>query len=153
MTEEDRIKDYLYNVIYSGKNKNGKSRKREYIDPRNYLIALMFYKYRFTEEKIAHIVRRDRTSVNYAKKQPYYNRNREDFLRNTYDVRNKFPYIFQDPEKIEQENNVHKHIRIQVCVDKFMLEKLDKYRKENKLFDVGSALVELTKKQLSNEQR
>lgn len=78
-----------------------KTRKREYIDPRNYVIAILHYKFGYTEFDLADIFEIDRCSVNWGKKQPYYHIYAEDdtFAKHTKDLVDKFPYIFTEHVK------------------------------------------------------
>ena len=73
-----------------------KSRKRSKLDPRNYLLALLHYKYNITEMELEGIFHIDRSTVNHSKKQPYNLIKVADisFLKHTVDVRERFPYDF-----------------------------------------------------------
>jgi hypothetical protein len=91
-----------------------RTRKRTYIDKRNYLISILHYKFQYTEEKIANMFSLtsdplNRSSINHAKKQPgYYSKNEDtNFLVNTGELAEKFP--FNIPEKYTEgiEKNLH----------------------------------------------
>lgn len=72
-----------------------KSRKRKYIDPRNYVIALLYYKFKYIEEELADLFLIDRTSINHAKDKPYSliaSKNKQ-FLEYCEQLIQKFPYI------------------------------------------------------------
>lgn len=73
-----------------------KSRKREYVDPRNYILALLHFKFGYIEEELAELFGVHRTSINHAKKAPYELMENEDaqFLKHTKELREQFPYIF-----------------------------------------------------------
>jgi hypothetical protein len=77
-----------------------KTRKREFVDMRNYIIALLHYKFKITETKLEEIIEIDRTSINHNKKFAYnfLKINEPKFLLNTTIVRSKFPYDFPKPE-------------------------------------------------------
>jgi hypothetical protein len=72
------------------------NRKRLYVDPRNYIIALLHYKFGYIEEELSDIFGVHRTSINHAKKAPYEHMNNEDadFMDHTIEVREAFPFIF-----------------------------------------------------------
>jgi hypothetical protein len=91
---EDDVIDYLINTIGIRH-----SRARIYLDPRNYIIGLLFYKYNNTEMEIEGRTNIDRSTVNHAKKQPYDMLHIKDpgFARNTEDVRTLFPFDFPEP--------------------------------------------------------
>ena len=73
-TEQDVIQYIKDNDLYI------KSRARKYIDPRNYLINILTYKYNWVEERVAALLKKDRTTINYCKDSAYY----------TVDVRERF---------------------------------------------------------------
>lgn len=73
-----------------------KCRKRVKLDPRNYLIALLHYKYNVTEMELERIFCIERSTVNHSKKQPHNLLKVVDatFMKHTIEVRAKFPYEF-----------------------------------------------------------
>lgn len=79
-----------------------RTRKRVYVDPRDYMIAILHYKFGYTEEVIAMIFGpMHRSSINHCKKNPHFSLSYGDavFLENTQEVREKFPYVFPDPKE------------------------------------------------------
>lgn len=72
-----------------------KSRIREYVDRRNYVAALLYYKFRYTEEELGALFLIDRSSINHAKDRPYIlmAHENEQFLSNCKELIKKFPYI------------------------------------------------------------
>ena len=75
-----------------------KTRKRTYIDPRNYVIAVLYQKFNYTEENIAPIFNLDRSSVNHAKKHAklmLLTINDFNFIENTKEIVKKYPFDFQ----------------------------------------------------------
>ncbi len=75
------------------------NRERVYIDKRNYIIAILFYKFKYTEKEISDLLklttfRLSRPSVSIAKRQAgmYIKENDARFLRNIADLYKKFPY-------------------------------------------------------------
>ena len=84
-----------------------KTRKRPFIDKRNYLICVLYYKFNYTEEMISNIFRLskhsiDRSTVSHAKRQPTRMANVGDteFLENISILYKKFPF------KIPETNSV-----------------------------------------------
>lgn len=73
-----------------------RNRYRHVLDPRNYIVALLHYKFRITEIELESIIGIDRSTVNHSKKQPYnlIRVAEATFMRNTVEVRQKFPYDF-----------------------------------------------------------
>ena len=72
-----------------------KSRKRYYLDRRNYLISILYYKFQFTEEMISEHLKIKRCSVNHAKKQPIILTNAGDLTYeiNTHSLYDEFPFV------------------------------------------------------------
>lgn len=93
-TAQDVI-DYLSNTLMIRD-----TRKREYIDPRNYLIAIMTYQFKYTEMEVAKLFKIERSSVNHAKKHPYMMMTTRDveFMTHAKEVIEKFPYDFPEPK-------------------------------------------------------
>ncbi len=84
-----------------------RTRKRSYLDKRNYLISILYYKFEYTEEKISSMFKltcdpMDRSSVSHAKKQPGNFSKNEDvkFLIHTEELVKEFP--FNVPEVITE---------------------------------------------------
>ena len=92
-TEED-VHDYIINTLVIKK-----SRKQDYLDVRNYLLAILYYNFKHTEEELQFIYKIDRSTINVSKKNPYHllKLNDYDFLKHTEEVRLKFPYVFPEP--------------------------------------------------------
>jgi len=72
-----------------------RTRKRSYLDRRNYLICILHYKFKFTEESIAEHVNITRPTVCLAKKHPIKLLKTEDivFEINTMHLHKKFPFM------------------------------------------------------------
>ena len=120
-TEEQKIIEYLNKVIYTGINKKAKCRKRVYVDPRNYLMGLLYHKYHYIEEELASIFKKDRCTINHSKHLAYYNRMDSTFIENTTEVRKLFPYTFTAPEKKVRQL---KQFSIKMYINENDLEKL-----------------------------
>jgi hypothetical protein len=71
------------------------TRKRSYLDQRNYLICILYYKFNFTEESIAEYLDIKRPTVCLAKKNPIKSLDKDDvkFEINTMHLYDKFPYM------------------------------------------------------------
>ena len=71
------------------------TRKRSYLDQRNYLICILYYKFNFTEESIAEYLDITRATVCLAKKNPIKSLRKDDikFEINTMHLYDKFPYM------------------------------------------------------------
>ena len=96
-----------------------RTRKRTWLDKRNYLISILHYKFNYTEEKIANMFSLtcdplNRSSINHAKKQPgYYSKNEDtNFLVNTQELVEKFP--FNIPE--EYTEGIEKNLYIPMSI-------------------------------------
>lgn len=83
-----------------------RTRKRSYLDKRNYIIAILYYKFDYTEEKISNLFKLtadpiERSSICPAKKQPGFHvkNGNMQFLLNTQVLVKRFP--FDLPETIE----------------------------------------------------
>ncbi len=115
-TEQDVI-DYLSNTLIIRK-----TRERTYIDPRNYLLGLLAYKYNYTEEAIATLFKIERSSVNHAKRHPYSMISVRDsgFLTNVKEVMELFPYDFPEPKHKEFKSHYEKKDKIEIFLDREM---------------------------------
>lgn len=93
---EIEIVNYLRNCLTIQK-----TRERKYVDPRNYIIAVLFYKFNNTEEEIATHTTMQRSTISHAKKQPYdmLKSNDSQFLKHTEEVRSLFPCELPKPVK------------------------------------------------------
>lgn len=106
-----------------------KTRKRAYVDPRNYLMAVLHYKFNVTELGLHHIFNIDRSTVNYNKKTAYYMIEQTDptFMRNTMEVRQKFPY---EIPSVERNKTYYKQsYSYRVGFDKETYKKVQRYCK------------------------
>lgn len=76
-----------------------KTRKRYYLDVRNYLITVLYQKFSYSEERIAKILLIDRSTVSQAKHHTYTlmtETNDQNFLRNIKELSEKFPWTFKN---------------------------------------------------------
>lgn len=91
-TDKD-IVDYFKNVIGVTK-----TRKRKYLDQRNYLIAVLYEKFKYTDLEIAAIFKIDRSTVNVSRRIPYFLMvvaENEEFHEHVKDVIDKFPCMLR----------------------------------------------------------
>lgn len=145
MSEEEEIRQYIFeNELYD------KSRKRSNIDPRNYLISILYYKYDWTEEDLGDLVDRDRTSINHCKELAYHLRDDDDFLRHTKRVRELFPYTIPKPED-RKYTVLKRKTAISVSLTDAEYEKLRKLRKYYNSRTIGIAIKTLLFKVIDDE--
>jgi hypothetical protein len=82
-----------------------KTRKRSYIDPRNYLIYVLYHKFYFTEEELADYFEVDHSTINNVKKVfcDALDYPTPDFKRLIKEVKDLFPINFE--KRIIKANN------------------------------------------------
>jgi len=102
-----------------------KKRLRPLLDKRNYLIAILYYKFGYTEEKISTIYNIKRVSVSVSKKLPYTLLEYSDnvFKENAKEYLIKYPYDFPSFS-----NKYKKDKYITISFDIKTLEKIRAYR-------------------------
>ena len=104
-----------------------KVKKRNLLDMRNYLMALLYFKYHDREENVASVFGIDRCSVNHSKQQPYNLIFVKDafFLENVADLMNRFPFDFPATRTIVRKPGLSLYLDAPVVkrVDKYMLLK------------------------------
>ena len=124
---EYTIKDILKEcdtLVYEFQNST-KKRLRPLLDKRNYLIAILYYKFGYTEEKISTIFSIKRISVSVSKKHPYSLLEYGDnvFKENTKEYLIKYPYDFPSFS-----NKFKKDKYITISFDIKTLKKIRAYR-------------------------
>lgn len=106
MFKAHEILDYFKDTIGMQK-----TRRRVYVDKRNYVIAVLYYKFKYTEEELSEIFGTNRTTINHGKKQPNYLFTDALFTDHTKELRELFPYVFPDPvENMKKPRSHHKMI-------------------------------------------
>lgn len=102
-----------------------KSRERIILDPRNYLINILHYKFKWSENKIGEFFNRHRTSIINCKDNAYYLKEDENFLNNTKQVKERFPnWVPPEPVvKIKKPSNI---VKIQFNLTKAEIRSLKK---------------------------
>lgn len=124
---------------------NKKTRKRKYLDLRNYIMGLLYYKFGYSEHDLAPIFEVDRSTINHAKKLPYVLSRDPDFKENTKELSILFPYVFLNNVKDPSYTRLHK---VSVKFEKDDIDRLRKYAK-NKNIRIGQASKEIVNKYLS----
>jgi hypothetical protein len=83
--EEDVLRFIVENEL------DTKSRKRELLDPRNFCINILYYKFNWTEIKLAKFFEKLPSTMNNSKRLAYELQKDKKFLINTQKVRDVFP--------------------------------------------------------------
>jgi len=111
-------------IIYEFQN-SAKKRLRPLLDKRNYLIAILYYKFGYTEERIATIFSMSRTTVSVSKLHTYSLLDYGDsvFKENVNEYLINYPYAFPSFS-----NRYKKDIQITISVDTKIIKKLRAYR-------------------------
>ena len=122
-TIDDILKE-CNTLVYEFQNST-KKRLRPLLDKRNYLIAILYYKFGYTEERIATIYNIKRISVSVSKKHPYTLLEYGDnvFKENAKEYLIKYPYDFPSFT-----NKFKKDKYITISFDIKTLKKIRAYR-------------------------
>ena len=122
-TIDDILKE-CNTLVYEFQNST-KKRLRPLLDKRNYLIAILYYKFGYTEEKISTIFSIKRISVSVSKKHPYTLLEYGDnvFKENAKEYLIKYPYDFPSFS-----NKFKKDKYITISFDIKTLKKIRAYR-------------------------
>lgn len=105
-----------------------KTRRPSYLDPRNYSIAILHYKFGYTEEELADLFKIDHSAINHAKKLTYnhiIDVPDRQFIGHVKELMERFPYTFPFPGSLK--NSILYPITIHV--NKETLKSLHKYAK------------------------
>ena len=86
-----------------------KTRKREYLDKRNYLIGILYNKYNMTEEHMASLCNINRCTIHASKNQALelIKQQNASFLTNAEDYIEKFPHYFTELNKVKRSARNH----------------------------------------------
>ena len=111
-------------VVYAFQNST-KKRLRPMLDKRNYLIAMLYYKFGYTEEQIATIFSMSRTTVSVSKLHTYSLLEYGDniFKANVSEYLINYPYDFPSFS-----NKFKKDVQIIISFDTKTLKKIRAYR-------------------------
>lgn len=121
-----------------------KKKDRVALDKRNYLIGLLYFKYSWSETKIADLFEMDRTTVNYSKYLPnqFITINDISFIANVNDLHLSFPYDFPDRENQKLITRLN---AVTIRLHNDVYKKLNNYAKVNGLKIDKAAVSLLTK--------
>ena len=145
-TDED-IKNEIKNIF-----PEYRTRKRTFVDRRNYLICILYYKFNYTEEMIADCFRGtkfvlNRSTINYSKKKALFFAKEEEpsFLRNISILYDKYPFDLP-------ETPAFRFVDREICTvfDLKTLNKIETYARKNKLTKF-QAIRRLVKKGINIE--
>jgi len=137
INEEEKIVNYIKINQF-----NKKTRKRKVLDPRNFLINILYHKYGWTESDISSLVNRQRSNISHCKNDCYYLWNDPSFITNTQNVRNEFPlWIPIVPNKKIAEYKRKKVIMVQL--NKTEHEKLLVFKKSTNSKSINVAFKKL----------
>jgi hypothetical protein len=86
-----------------------KTRKRQYLDKRNYLIGILYNKYNMTEEHMASLCNINRCTIHASKNQALelIKQKNTGFLTNIEEYTERFPYSFVDLIKTKRSTRNH----------------------------------------------
>ena len=140
---EENNKDFIEKDVidFASTILSQKSRKRKYVDPRNFLINILLYKFYWTEEQVAVLFRMDRTSVNHSKDMAYNLQNDLNYMEHTTEVREKFSsYVpdFNQKNRDKQEDYARKR-PVTMQLNKAEFEKLAHYMNSIRMGTMGGA--------------
>lgn len=116
-----------------------KGRKRYILDRRNYIIHILYYKFKLSEEKVATILKIKRPVVQSAKNHAYTFRNDATFQLNIERIKRVFPFR---PKKSEQ----HKVIelkRVIVSLDSKEYKKLLRFKGRHEVHTLEQAIKKM----------
>ena len=111
-------------LVYEFQN-SPKKRLRPLLDKRNYLIAMLYYKFGYTEERISTIFSMDRTTVSVSKLHTYSLLEYGDnvFKANVSNYLINYPYDFPSFS-----NKFKKDVQIIISFDTKTMKKIKAYR-------------------------
>ena len=125
--------------------KEGKNRRS--MDRRNYLIALMYYKFHKTEVVIANVFDMKRETVTSAKFHPYQLLEYSDisFIANVNDLILEFPFEFPDHKALNADK---RYTAVITHFDKDVRKKLKSYMEFKSISRIDMAVKDLVIKAL-----
>lgn len=107
-------------VLHSLSQLNKKSRKRVLVDQRSYLLAVLAYKFKLTEHKIADLTGYKRHTVNYNKKIAVQFHNNKDYISNVYVYAQQFPFDFS----LINSSKPQRDVKVELIIGEKMYNKL-----------------------------
>lgn len=120
------MKDYtIEEVVQSLLKINKKSRKRELVDQRSYLIGILIHKFRLTEYSVADLTGYNRHTIHYNKKLPIQLCSDSTYICNVYFLANQYPFDFAKySETIENEDKTRKNVSISLVINRKTYKRL-----------------------------
>jgi len=106
------------------------SKRRDVIDPRNFLINILYYRFGWTEQRIGDLVGKIPSSINFCKDNAYHLRKDEHFIVNTHKVRHEFPSWEAPKPKQASLPEFKRKKAVTVHLTKQQVELLDIYRQK-----------------------
>jgi hypothetical protein len=144
MNEDYKLKD----IIEEFKKLNNKSRKRELVDQRSYLIGLMYFKFNLTEEQIASKINITRAKVQYNKHLPAKYNGQPDYVYNIEPLTLKYPFEFPAYKVKKKKRNGN---FVKVKFSKYQRDGLVEARKKLGHTDVAITVRYLVNKALKDK--
>lgn len=139
----------LLNYVEKNPRLKSKTRERKIIDPRNYIICILYYEFKWSEAKLGVYFNRHHSSINHCKWTPIDLRNDEIFIKNTQDVRHLFPYAFptEIPLEFVKSRGEYKKLTrkhsITVQLNEAMYQKVKMYQRSNEITKINSAILRM----------
>tara|TARA_R110002167_G_scaffold68715_1_gene194003 strand:- start:1180 stop:1656 length:477 start_codon:yes stop_codon:yes gene_type:complete len=102
-----------------------KTRRREWLDKRNYIVGILYFKFCLTEREISELLDIERSAISNAKRHAYVLLEAKDelFMDHTLELSRMFPYKFTYQRTLK-----NKKITIPISVSQITLKKLKKYK-------------------------
>ena len=127
-----------------------KTKAPHIVDRRNYLIALLYYKFNLPEELIfSYTNLTSRSSMNHAKKKVYtlYTAGDKLFLKNVDELIKKYPCDFNEfktvTSKYARKERIPLQLSVSIVLHKNVLKKLNNYMNVKGLSDIEEAAKKL----------
>lgn len=145
-TVEDVLKDVT--IWLNEFDSSKKKRLRILLDKRNYLVAILHYKFGMIEEELGKLFKIDRSSISLAKKQTPHLLKIGDpsFIVNAKEYIEKFP--FQFPEVLHK--NRLKKYKCVLFLENDLFKSLKKYQKANNVVDFNTTIIKILQKNFKN---
>ena len=132
-------------VIEKLKTIDYKTRKRVTVDKRTYLIGLMYYKFSYAEHAIADLTGLKRCNIQYGKNMPIQFINDPDYIENTKELSELFPFDFTKGYI----TNIKRNTTVKVVFDNKTMKKLEKCKQLLGHVDIRSTIKHFINKSLS----
>lgn len=98
-----------------------KGRTRHILDRRNYLMHILYKKFKLSEEEVSDILKTKRGVIHHSKYHAYLLKDDKDFALHTEHIKKRFPYQARKPPKPTYQNSI---TRYTIKLDKQELAKL-----------------------------